>query len=45
MEDLRNAYTILVGNLEGKRPLVKPMGRCKYNTNIKIDLKEYVLKI
>jgi hypothetical protein len=34
----RNAYRILVGKLEGKRPLGRP--RRKWVANIKIDLKE-----
>jgi hypothetical protein len=34
----RNAYRILVGNPEGKRPLGRPRRRCV--NNIKIDLRE-----
>jgi hypothetical protein len=34
----KNAYRILVGKLEGKRPLGRP--RCMWVNNIKIDLKE-----
>jgi hypothetical protein len=34
----RNAYRILVGNPEGKRPLGSP--RCRLVDNIKIDLRE-----
>jgi hypothetical protein len=34
----RNAYRILVGNPEGKRPLGKP--RRRWVDNIKIDLRE-----
>jgi hypothetical protein len=34
----RNAYRILVGNPEGKRPLRRP--RCRWVDNIKIDLRE-----
>jgi hypothetical protein len=34
----RNAYRILVGKAEGKRPLGKP--RCRWEDNIKIDLRE-----
>jgi hypothetical protein len=34
----RNAYRILVGNPEGKRPLGKP--RRRWVNNIKMDLKE-----
>jgi hypothetical protein len=38
MGEKRNAYRILVGNLEGKRPLGRPRGRWVYN--IKMDLRE-----
>jgi hypothetical protein len=34
----RNAYKILVGNLEGKRPLGRP--RRRWVDNIKRDIKE-----
>jgi hypothetical protein len=34
----RNAYTILVGKLEGKRPLRRP--RRRWVDNIKMDLRE-----
>jgi hypothetical protein len=34
----RNAYRILVGKPEGKRPLVRP--RRKWDDNIKMDLKD-----
>jgi hypothetical protein len=34
----KNAYRILVGKPEGKRPLGRP--RCRWVDNIKIDLKE-----
>jgi hypothetical protein len=34
----RNAYRILVGNPEGKRPLGRP--RCRWVDNIKMDLRE-----
>jgi hypothetical protein len=34
----RNAYRILVGKREGKRPLGRP--RCRWVDNIKIDLRE-----
>jgi hypothetical protein len=34
----RNAYRILVGKPEGKRPLGRP--RCRWVDNIKIDLTE-----
>jgi hypothetical protein len=38
MEEKRNAYRILVGKPEGKRPLGRP--RRKWEDNIKMDLKE-----
>jgi hypothetical protein len=34
----RNAYRILVGNPEGKRPLGR--SRCRWVDNIKMDLRE-----
>jgi hypothetical protein len=34
----RNLCMILVGKPEGKRPIVRPRGRCK--DNIKMDLRE-----
>jgi hypothetical protein len=34
----RNAYRILVGKLEGKRPLGRPRRRCE--DNIRMDLRE-----
>jgi hypothetical protein len=34
----RNAYRLLVGKPEGKRPLLRP--RCRWMDNIKIDLLE-----
>jgi hypothetical protein len=34
----KNAYRILVGTPEGKRPLGRP--RCRWVNNIKIDLSE-----
>jgi hypothetical protein len=34
----RNEYRILMGKLEGKRPLVRT--RCWWVDNIKIDLRE-----
>jgi hypothetical protein len=38
MGEKRNAFTILVGKPEGKRPLGRP--RCKWLDNIKMDLRE-----
>jgi hypothetical protein len=37
MGEKRNAYRILVGQPEGKRPLVRP--RRKWEDNIKMDLR------
>jgi hypothetical protein len=38
MGEKRNAYRLLVGNLEGKRPLGRP--RCRWVDNIRMDLRE-----
>jgi hypothetical protein len=38
MGDKRNAYRILVGKPEGKRPLGRP--RRKWEDNIRMDLRE-----
>jgi hypothetical protein len=38
MEEMRNAYTILVGKPEGKRQLGRPRRRWEYN--IRMDLRE-----
>ena len=38
MELFRNAYRVLVGKLEGKRPLGRTRHRCEQN--IKMDLRE-----
>ena len=38
MEQSRNAYTVLVGKPEGKRPLGK--SRRRWEDNIKTDLRE-----
>jgi hypothetical protein len=40
MGETRNAYRILVGKPEGKRPLGKP--RLRWFDNIKIDLREII---
>jgi hypothetical protein len=39
MGETRNAYMILVGKPEGKRPLGRP--RRRWVDNIKMDLKRY----
>jgi hypothetical protein len=36
--EMRNAYKIVVGKSEGKRPLGRPRRRCK--DNIRVDFKE-----
>jgi hypothetical protein len=38
MAKMRNAYKILVGKLEGKRPLRRP--RRRWEDNIRIDFRE-----
>jgi hypothetical protein len=38
MEEPRNAYRILVGHPEGKRPLGRP--RCRWVDKIKIELRK-----
>ena len=38
MEQSRNAYRVLVGKPEGKRPLGEP--RRRWEDNIKMDLRE-----
>ena len=38
MEQSTNAYRVLVGNPEGKRPLGRP--RRRWQDNIKMDLRE-----
>jgi hypothetical protein len=42
MEEMRNVYTVLVGNPEGKRLLGKPSRKCE--DNIKMVLREIGLK-
>jgi hypothetical protein len=38
MGDGRDVHRVLVGRLEGKRPLGRP--RCRWENNIKMDLRE-----
>jgi hypothetical protein len=38
MGEGRDVYRVLVGNLEGKRPLGRP--RCRWENNIKLDLRK-----
>jgi hypothetical protein len=38
MEEMRNAYNIVVGRSEGKRPLRRP--RRRWENNIRMDLRE-----
>jgi hypothetical protein len=38
MEEVRNAYNILVGKPEGRRPLERP--RHRWEDNIRMDLGE-----
>jgi hypothetical protein len=38
MEERGDAYRVLVGKTEGKRPLGRP--RCRLQDNIKMDLQE-----
>jgi hypothetical protein len=38
MEEKRTAYTSMIGNSEGERPLGRP--RCRWVANIKMDLVE-----
>jgi hypothetical protein len=42
MEEMRNAYKILVGKPKGKRPLGRP--RYRLEDNIKIDLRKIGLE-
>jgi hypothetical protein len=37
-EEKRNAYRLLVGKPEGKRPLRRP--RCRWVDNIRMDIRE-----
>ena len=38
MDESTNAYRVLVGKPEGKRPLGRP--RCRWEDNIKMDFRE-----
>jgi hypothetical protein len=38
VEEMINAYSILVGKPEGKRPFVRP--RCRWKNIIRTDLRE-----
>jgi hypothetical protein len=38
MGEIRNAYKISVGKLEGKKPFGK--SRCRWDDNIKMDMRE-----
>ena len=38
MEQPRNAYRVLVGRAEGRRPLVRL--KCRWEDNVKMDLRE-----
>jgi hypothetical protein len=38
MGEMRNAYNILVGKSEGKRPLTRP--RCRWEDNIRMYLRK-----
>jgi hypothetical protein len=38
MGEMRNTYSILVGKLEGKRPLGRP--RHRWEDNIRMDVRE-----
>jgi hypothetical protein len=42
MEEVRSAYNILVGKLEGRRPLGRP--RRRWEDNIRMDLREIGLE-
>jgi hypothetical protein len=43
MEDMRNAYSILVGKPEGKISLGRTWGRCE--DNLRMDLREAGWKV
>jgi hypothetical protein len=38
MEEMRNAYIILLGKLEVKNPLGRP--KCRWEDNIRMDVRE-----
>jgi hypothetical protein len=43
MEEMRNAYKILIGKCKAKRPLGRP--RHKWVDNVRMDLKEIVWEV
>jgi hypothetical protein len=43
IEDMKNAYTILVGKPEGKKPLGRP--RRRWLDNIRTDLREIAWEV
>jgi hypothetical protein len=43
MGEVRNAYKIMVGKPDGKRPLARPI--CRWEDNIKIDLRGKVFGV
>jgi len=43
MGEVKNAYNILVGKIEGRRPLGRP--RCRWENNIRVDLREIVWEV
>jgi hypothetical protein len=40
MREMKNVYSLLIGKLEGKRPLGRP--RSRWEDNIRMDLREIV---
>ena len=42
-EERRNTWSVLVGNLEGRRPLAR--SRRRWKNNINIDLQEIVSEV
>jgi hypothetical protein len=41
VKEMENAFRILIGKLEGKRPFRRP--RHRWEDNIKMDLRKFVL--